>query len=112
MYRLYRPELVTVHTVQAAGTDAHPCFELARQWAKTNIDDDVDDRDVNILMNTDGHGRFWAHIRIWTDLLKGEYTTRTGAENSAQLRGFDEYTIAVKDSADDQRLRRSRLKVR
>jgi hypothetical protein len=110
IWRLYRREWVTVHTVEGDGDPdelipAQPIYSLATQWATANLEGRVRDEDVRVEMHTDTNTFFWAHIQVFKDNLKGEFKNVENAQYYASTNGFDEYVIVPRNSKSDHDIR-------
>jgi hypothetical protein len=106
LFRLYVPEWVVAHTITVASdTDGRPAFDQARDWIEQNLTGRVHEQDIQLVLNTDGAGLFWAHIKVFRDNLKGEFRYRSGAARFAEDTGFEEYTIVARNSKHDHEIR-------
>lgn len=105
IYRLYRREWVTVHTVTVSGVDARPCFDAACAWVKENLEGRVRRKDINLQCNTDGGLLFWCHVQVFKENLKGEFRYRGAAEGYAHAHGYDEWVVVPRNSKSDHEIR-------
>jgi hypothetical protein len=105
IWRLYVREWVTVHTISMTADDGRPAFEAARTWVADNLTGRVRDTDVNLTLNTDLTDRFWCHVQVFKDNLKGEFKHVENAQAHATRQGFDEYVIVPRNSKSDHDIR-------
>jgi mannose-6-phosphate isomerase class I len=108
IWRLYRREWVTVHTMDLksdAVDAAHLLFDQIRAWMTEHLTGRVEEKDMNIEMNTDNQGSFWAHALVYKDTLKGEFKYVEAAQHHAIARGYTEYTIVPRNSKSDHDIR-------
>ncbi len=112
LWRLYRREWVTVHTIDVvvdAEEEYEPrglrAFELAREWIAENLEGRVRDLDIQIQLNTDSKSAFWAHVQVFKDNLKGEFKHFSTAEIHAQRNNYEEYVIVARDAPADHDVR-------
>lgn len=110
IWRLYRREWVIVHTVDGEGdpnhaVPAYPVYKAAKQWADDNLIGRVRLQDIQLIMNSDGTNRYWCHIQIFKDNLKGEFKHVETAQFYATHSGYEEYTIVPRNSKSDHNIR-------
>lgn len=105
LWRLYAREWVIVHTVERRGDDGRNAFTTAVEWIAENLKGRVDEKDVQIELNTDSATLFWAHVKVFKDNLKGEFKHFHNAETHAIHRGIEEYTIVERHSPADHDIR-------
>lgn len=105
LYRLYAREWVIVHTVTMRGNDGRDTFMTCQRWIEDNLDGRVPHGDVQIELNTDRHGLFWGHVKVFKDNLKGEFKYSNHAEVHARSTGLEEYTIVERNSPADHEIR-------
>jgi hypothetical protein len=103
IWRLYRREWVTVHTVSMA--ESRLCRMAAGQWVKENLTDRVHSDDIELDFDTDGATRYWCHIRVFKDNLKGEFKYQSNAVRHAAQENYEEYAIVARNSKADHDIR-------
>lgn len=107
-WRLYRREWVIVHTMSKTGDaedTAHLLFDELRAWMTENLTGRIKENDMQIEMNTDQHGSFWAHAKVYKDTLKGEFKHVEAAQNHATVNHYEEYVIVPRNSKSDHDIR-------
>jgi hypothetical protein len=105
IFRLYVREWVVVQTFDMQADDGRELFEQARTWVAGNLNGRVYDKDVRLTMFTDLQSRFWCHVEVFKDNLRGEFKHHSLAEQFARSNDFDEYTIVPRNSAADHNIR-------
>jgi hypothetical protein len=108
IYRLYRREWVTVHTASGTAETLEPIFELAQKYYEDNLRDRVRDEEFRVTAYTDNAEplpTFWVHVELFKENLKGEFKHAHAAERFARDAGWEEYTVVVRNSKDDHRIR-------
>lgn len=105
-WRLYRREWVIAHTTDTiTADDGKPSFDQAMAYIKDNLKGRLRDDEINIEVNTDAAGHFWAHVITFKDNLKGEFKNVNNARGHAMAQGYDEYTIVPRNSKSDHDIR-------
>jgi hypothetical protein len=106
LWRLYHREWVIVHTISRSGDpDGRPVYDLIAAWMTDNLAGRVREEDMQVTLNTDNAGNFWAHAQVFRDTLKGEFKQVRDAQVHAQLQKYDEYTIVPRNSKSDHDIR-------
>ncbi len=105
LWRLYRREWVTVHTIDSEADDGREAFDAARAWIAENLTGRVQDQHIQIELNTDLSRTFWAHIKVFKDNLKGEFKYADSAQMFAMKKQYDEYTVVPRNSKTDHEIR-------
>ncbi len=110
LYRLYVREWVTVHTIVDETPDVHEVLEASRQWIQQNLHGRVRPDDVRTDLfcedNAEGSApRRTATIKLLKENFKGEFRLSNSATRYAEDNGFEEYTVAVRNSRADHEIR-------
>lgn len=106
IWRLYRREWVTVHTTDTiVAIDGRGVHASACAWTEANLKDRVHDRDIKVEVHTDLAHRFWAHVQVFKENLKGEFKIRGQADKFASMNNYDEYTVVPRNSPADHEIR-------
>lgn len=107
VYRLYRPEWVTVHYVIADddGTCCPGLISQLREYFAATYAATVADADVRMVCDGEGINAV-AQLQLRLPNLKGEFKHAFLAERFADERGYTDHQIVVRNSAVDKRLRR------
>lgn len=106
IWRLYRREWVTVHTLPTMQTaNAVPVYDAGLAWIEENLAGRVRKNEINIVISTNRDGTFWGRIVVYKDNLKGEFKHYGQAEHHARSEGYEEYTIVPRNSKSDHDIR-------
>lgn len=105
LWRLYRREWVTVHTITMSSPEALPVAQAAEKWVEDNLRGRVRDEDIAMTVHTDHKLLFWVDIKVFKDNLKGEFKYVEAAQVHANQSGWEEYVIVPRNSKSDHDLR-------
>lgn len=108
IYRLYHREWVTAYSVSVKydqtehpGGPIYPAMDAAREWAEENLTGRVKAEEIRFDAQTDNKVWMWVHVKVFKDNLKGEFRERNAAELTSHIKGYEEYTIVVRNSRAD-----------
>lgn len=98
LFRLYRPEWITVFTTHEGADRAITYFETTYRGR-------VYDTDMKIIDSSAGSAVARVQLQLRLPNLKGEFKHAYLAQRHAETQGWDEWTIVARNSKADHDLR-------
>lgn len=105
IWRLYRREWVTVHTITMSAPDAFTVTDEAHRWVKNNLVGRVRDEDISYTVHNNTKLLFWCDVKVFKDNLRGEFKHVEAAQVHAMQQGWEEYVIVPRNSKSDHDIR-------